>query len=69
MPSNTQVLPCRPTLTLLRLCSKNKIEKLQARMNRPHGITYDAYFDTLFVADCMNNRVRTIKGNLVSTLL
>jgi len=43
-------------------------------MNRPHGITYDAYFDTLFVADCMNNScmnnsVRTIKGNLVSTLL
>ena len=41
----------------------------QGRLNRPHGVTYDADFDTIYVADCMNNRVRTIKGNYLSTLI
>jgi DNA-binding beta-propeller fold protein YncE len=40
-----------------------------ARLNRPHGVTYDADLDTIYVADCMNNRVRVIKGNRVSTLV
>lgn len=42
---------------------------MQARLNRPHGVTYDPDFDIIYVADCMNNRVRCIRGNRVWTLV
>ena len=41
----------------------------EARLNRPHGLTYDSDFSVLYVADCMNNRLRCVQGSVVSTLV